>query len=94
MINGGARSKPGESLPLGVGLYLRMNPKEARNLLSFRITSSASFDMITESELAALRYGTEKVDPHHDAMLGLGMTRCWDTGGCANAKRSCTGCSS
>jgi hypothetical protein len=80
MIHGGSRSKPGESLQLGVGLYLRMNPKEARNLLSFRITSSASFDMITESELAALRYGTEKVEPHHwqlgdDAMLGYRRVR-------------------
>jgi hypothetical protein len=89
MIHGGTRSKPGESLPLGVGLYLRMNPKEARNLLSFRITSSASFDMITESELAALRHGTEKVEPHH---WQIGDDASWDTGGCANAKRSCTGC--
>jgi hypothetical protein len=40
MIHGGARSTPGGgALQLGIGLYLRMTPKEARNLLSLRITS-------------------------------------------------------
>jgi hypothetical protein len=62
MIHGGARSRPGDSLQLGIGLYLRMPPKEARNLLSLRITSSTSFDLISESELMAMRYGTDKAD--------------------------------
>jgi hypothetical protein len=31
MIHGGARSTPGGPLQLGIGLYLRMTPKEARN---------------------------------------------------------------
>jgi hypothetical protein len=70
----------GGALQLGIGVYLRMTPKEARNLLSLRITSSASFEMITQTELAALRYGTEKAEAHHwqigeDAMLGYRRVR-------------------
>jgi hypothetical protein len=80
MIHAGARSKPGESLKLDTGLYLRMPPKEARNLLSLRITSSTSFDSITESELTAMQYGTNKMDAQRwligeDAMLGYRRVR-------------------
>jgi hypothetical protein len=80
MIHAGARSKPGESLKLDTGLYLRMPPKEARNLLSLRITSSTSFDSITENELTAMQYETNKTDAHRwligeDAMLGYRRVR-------------------
>ena len=62
MIHGGARSAPGAGMQLGIGLLLRMNPKDARNILSLRITSSTSFDTVTESELLSLRYGGDKSD--------------------------------
>jgi hypothetical protein len=62
MIHGGARSAPGSAMQLGIVLPLRISPKEARNILSLRITSSLSFDTVTEAELLALRYGTDKGD--------------------------------
>ena len=62
MVFGGARSAPGSAMQLGIGLPLRMSPKEARNILSLRITSSLSFDTVTESELLAIRYGSDKAD--------------------------------
>jgi hypothetical protein len=34
MIYGGARKAPGAMLQLGIGLPLRMTPKDARNMLS------------------------------------------------------------
>jgi hypothetical protein len=65
MIHGGARSAPGATLQLGMGLLLRMTPKDARNLLSLRITSSTCFDNVTVDELKSLRYGGEKSDVLH-----------------------------
>lgn len=62
MIFGGARTVPGSAIQLGIGLLLRMAPKEARNFLSLRITSSISFDSVTDMELLAIRYGTDKAD--------------------------------
>jgi hypothetical protein len=62
MVFGGARSAPGAAIQLGIGLPLRMAPKEARNILSLRITSSLSFDTITDTELLAIRYGADKAD--------------------------------
>jgi hypothetical protein len=49
-------------LQLGIGLPLRMTPKDARNLLSLRITSSTCFKSVTEMELLSLRYGGDKGD--------------------------------
>jgi hypothetical protein len=62
MIFGGARTLPGSAIQLGIGLLLRISPKEARNILSLRITSSMSFDSATDMELLAIRYGTDKAD--------------------------------
>jgi hypothetical protein len=57
-----AQSTPGSAMQLGVGLLLRMSPKDARNIMSLRITSSLSFDLATETELLALRYGSDMAD--------------------------------
>jgi hypothetical protein len=62
MVFGGARSAPGSAMQLGIGLPLRMSPKEARNILSLRITSSLSFNTVTDTELLAIRYGSDKAD--------------------------------
>jgi hypothetical protein len=62
MIHGGFRSSPGSAIQLGIGLPLRISPKEARNILSLRITNSVSFDTVTDAELLALRYGSDKAD--------------------------------
>jgi hypothetical protein len=65
MIHGGARTAPGAMLKLGIGLLLRMTPKDARNLLSLRITSSTCFDAVTMDELKSLRCSGEKSDVLH-----------------------------
>jgi hypothetical protein len=62
IIHGGFRSSPGSAIQLGIGLPLRISQKEARNILSLRITSSVSFDTVTDAELLALRIGSDKAD--------------------------------
>jgi hypothetical protein len=86
MIHGGARSAPGATLQLGMGLLLRMTPKDATNLLSLRIMSSTCFDNVTVDELKSLRYGGEKSDVCWETVLG------WPTVECAIVRRFCFAC--